>query len=210
MSQFNNLIDVNLNDDKKSGYANFSNDFDALLAINTINNREIANNLFTAKIVDSSKIRSSTSSSSEMSRNTSRNSKEKEYDRLPSYYMSQPPQTALLPTPPTSSSSSYGRQRFNSPPYQPQSSLYVQNSHSHHSPPSHSNSHLQQSSYTSSYAPPPSSSSYDNGNNYYQYRDGRSDEGKSSKRPVSTEWPDQLHHSSSNSSTRSKRTRDQY
>ena len=52
MRQFNNLLSVHLNDDRRSGYAIFASEFDALLAIDTINNRHIANTLFTARIVD--------------------------------------------------------------------------------------------------------------------------------------------------------------
>lgn len=51
MSQFNS-IGVHLNEDRKSGYAIFSNDMDAAIAIRTINNRQIANTIFTARILD--------------------------------------------------------------------------------------------------------------------------------------------------------------
>ena len=50
MKHFNNIIAVDLNNDKKTGYVNFINELDALLAVNTLNEREIAGNYFKAKI----------------------------------------------------------------------------------------------------------------------------------------------------------------
>lgn len=71
MGQFNNLNYVHLNDgildyiqikslkkniyfvfitDRHSGYASFTGELDALLAVNTLNEREIANNYFRARL----------------------------------------------------------------------------------------------------------------------------------------------------------------
>jgi TATA-binding protein-associated factor Taf7 len=50
MAQFNNLVDAKLDDDRKSSRAVFSNDFDALLAVNCLNGAIIANTVFTARL----------------------------------------------------------------------------------------------------------------------------------------------------------------
>ncbi len=50
MNQFNNLNSCKMFSDNKSGFALFSNQLDAILAVNTLNNRDIARNHFHAKI----------------------------------------------------------------------------------------------------------------------------------------------------------------
>ena len=64
MKHFNNVRELHLSNDRKNAYATFSSESDALLALNTLNEREIAGNYFTANIESLSKSDSNPSSKS--------------------------------------------------------------------------------------------------------------------------------------------------